>query len=303
TTVCPTPPRLLISPLSGNLTAETTFSWSFVPGATEYQLFASTGTQTILLGKTANTSLNATPPDGSITWYVVATFSNGCPSLQSAAAAVNVCTGTTAPLASVVAEATTGQIYTVRWDPISGASRYEIDEALNIDFLGASTQSVTATSVNFQHTATPPTAYFYRVRAFSSCAQRFSAYSPTLRTVVIPVPPLGLFNPNVAIPVGSKQPVTQQVFVPGFAGQTLPFSATVDKPWLSVAPSSGTLPPEGVALNVTADPTNLPNGTISGTVLVSVGSPKIGVTGVTPVNIPVSINLVPPVTPVPSQTP
>ncbi len=71
-------------------------------------------------------------------------------------------------------------------------------------------------------------------------------------------------------------------------------------------PTSGVLPPEGADFVVVADPDGLPNGTLTGTLILLVttpGSGKIGNNGVTPVGVPVSISLVTPVTPKPAGNP
>jgi hypothetical protein len=114
-------------------------------------------------------------------------------------------------------------------------------------------------------------------------------------------------SPNANVPVGSKLIVVQQVFIPGIAGGTFPFTATVDKPWLTVQPSSGSLPPSGVTLQVFADPTDLPNGTFTGTVTVVInnigGSGAKAANGSTSVGVPVSISLVTPIKPGSSAAP
>jgi hypothetical protein len=120
-----------------------------------------------------------------------------------------------------------------------------------------------------------------------------------VRIVLDLIPPPDTPNPNVNVPAGSSRAVVQIIHVPGFPDGTFPFAATVDKPWLQVMPSSGLLPPEGIDLTVTADPTNLPNGTQTGTVLVTIGSSSgpIRTNGTTTVSVPVSISLVTPVSP------
>ncbi|PYQ32734.1 MAG: hypothetical protein DMF57_11875 [Acidobacteria bacterium] len=112
-------------------------------------------------------------------------------------------------------------------------------------------------------------------------------------------PPPTAHNPNINVPVGSKRVVVQIIHIPGFPDGSFPFTATVDKPWLQVSPASGILPPEGIDLTVTADPTTLLNGTQTGTVIVTLTSSfgSIRSNGVTTVNVPVSVTLVTPVSP------
>jgi hypothetical protein len=70
-----------------------------------------------------------------------------------------------------------------------------------------------------------------------------------------------------------------------------------------VTPSSGILPPAGVTLQVSADPTLLTNGTFTGTVIVTIlpvttNGSNVRTAGTTPtVSVPVSVSLVTPVTP------
>src|SRR5205807_1452148 len=79
-------------------------------------------------------------------------------------------------------------------------------------------------------------------------------------------------------PAGSTTPTSYQVHIdplPGSGKQALdvPFTVSVDKPYLSVSPASGTLPPGGTNVTITANPTNLPTGANTGTLTVqSLGS-------------------------------
>jgi hypothetical protein len=158
--------------------------------------------------------------------------------------------------------------------------------------------------VHFQHLVTGTKAFYYRVRAVLPCGT--TANSLVVRVVLAPFTPPT--NPNVSVPAGNKNRVAIIVHVPGFPGQTLPFTASLDqKPWLlSVEPTSGDLPQEGKDFTVFVDPSILPNGTFTGTLIVSVTTPNTGVIandGVTPINVPVSISLVTPITPTTSGTP
>src|SRR5207247_11151330 len=83
----------------------------------------------------------------------------------------------------------------------------------------------------------------------------FGPYSETMRIVLDLVPPPTAPNPNINVPVGSNRVVVQIIHIPGFPDGSFPFTATVDKPWLQVSPASGILPPDGIDLTVTADPT------------------------------------------------
>jgi uncharacterized repeat protein (TIGR01451 family) len=214
----------------------------------------------------------------------------------------NKCTRPETPLARVVGQQTSGKTYSVEWDAIPGATRYEIDEATNAQFTDATTTVVQGLAKSFKHDVTVSTAFYYRVRAFNDCGADRSADSPTVRVVIVPLPSNDKPGRNVNIPAGSQELVVQRVFIPGEANQSLFFSATTDRPWLTVHPSSGALPPQGVTVDVTADPATLPNGTFTATLIVTVtGGSSVRTNGVTSVVVPVSINLVTPVSPVASK--
>ncbi|HEX2120197.1 MAG TPA: DUF11 domain-containing protein, partial [Thermoanaerobaculia bacterium] len=227
---------------------------------------------------------------------------------NSASAATQIggtteCIPLVTPLARVVGQATSAKTYDVEWDLVAGATRYEVQEAANAQFDGAITIVEQGLSHAFKHDVTEATAFFYRVRALSDCDDSASAYSPTIRVVIIPLPPKEQENPSVNVPAGSTELIVQQVFIPGEEGQTLFFTATTDRPWLSVTPPSGVLPPEGMTLHVMADPRTLPNGTFTATVIVTIegaASSRVRSHGTT-TSIPITVNLVTPVTPKPSK--
>ncbi|HEX7830092.1 MAG TPA: hypothetical protein VF787_10565, partial [Thermoanaerobaculia bacterium] len=215
------------------------------------------------------------------------------------------CITPVAPLASVVGQTTSAKEYSVTWDVVPGATRYEIDEATFGDFRDAQTQTTTAHEVKFKHTVVAATAFFYRVRAFNDCSAEPGPYSPTVRIVIAPLPPRDRNNRNVNVPFGTTELIVQEVFVAGTPGVTAQYSASTDRPWLTVRPAIGLLPPEGVTLEVVADPKTLPNGTFTASVIVVIttldasGVSAQGTVFAPP--IPVSISLVTPVTPVLSK--
>jgi Bacterial Ig domain/Right handed beta helix region len=293
----------LVKPLGGTATSPVEFEWLAVNGATEYTVFAKFGGGNFLeLGKTATTKLIAAiPADGPVEWFVVASVT-GCGNVQSSTATFNLCNRPAAPLARVVGETTSAKTYSVEWDEVPNAIRYEIDEATNPSFTGATTQSTDKLSVAFKHDATDtPLAFYYRVRAFSACTPLASDHSPAVRIIIIPLPRPNEENPNVNVPAGSQELVVQQVFIEGVPGVSATFSAVTDRPWLTVRPASGILPPEGITLEVVADPRTLPNGTFTATVIVTITTPTVsGISGhgTTTASKPISISLVTPVTPV-----
>ncbi|HEX8172891.1 MAG TPA: hypothetical protein VF824_20320 [Thermoanaerobaculia bacterium] len=232
---------------------------------------------------------------------------NNCPVASSSCATFTTakgCSAPAAPLPSVVGQTTSAKTYSVTWDAVPGAARYEIDEATNADFAGATTISTTKTEQAYKHDVDATSAFYYRVRAFNECAPA-GVSSPTVRVVIVPVEPVQQTEPpSATVPAGSTEVVVQQVFIPGRENETLFYSATTDRPWLSVRPDSGVLPPEGITLDVVADPRNLPNGTFTASVIVTLNTSsasRVTTNAVTYVTVPVSVNLVTPVTPVQSK--
>ncbi len=309
-TAAPTP----ISPVNGATVASTVhFSWSAVSGAARYDLFVSSnGNPATNVATTTTTSADVDVVDGPGTWFVLATLP-GCGQFQSAPAAFNTCNVPIAPVVSVVSNATSGQTYSVTWVAISGASKYDLDEATDAAFTSRTTQTITpgsTTPVSVSFTKSSPQSaqpFFYRVRAFLACGQIFGPYSTAVRIVITPVPPRDQKNPNINVPVGSTTKVMQQIFVPGQPEGSVNFSASIDQPFITIAPTSGLLPPSGITLTLTADPTNLSNGTWTGTITVTLT--PTGATGRTTgeatavVGVPVSVSVVTPLTPATRSSP
>ena len=94
---------------------------------------------------------------------------------------------------------------------------------------------------------------------------------------------------------GGPQPAARTLDVANGGGGSLPFTATDDAAWLTVAPGSGSAPQ---ALTVTADTTGLAQGTYTATV--TVAAP--GVTGA-PAAIPVTLTVGAPAPPALAVTP
>jgi uncharacterized repeat protein (TIGR01451 family) len=298
---CVGQPPTLVAPANGaSVPSPVNFSWSSVPGAVSYTLFAAVnGGVSQNLGTTNTTSLTASLADGSVTWYVVVNGVNNCAGGQSALGSFTICSTPAAPVPAVVGEVSTSQSYSVVWDAIAGASKYEVDEATDANFASLTAgfpKTVTTTSIEFQHNVTQATAFFYRVRAFSACGQKFGANSNSVRVVIVPLPPASR-APNFNAPAGSNAVVVRQIFIPGFPDGTFPFTVTIDQPWLTVTPLSGFLPPAGITLTLSADPANLPNGTITATIVLAIGASSSGIVASDnkTVTVPVSVNLTTPV--------
>jgi uncharacterized repeat protein (TIGR01451 family) len=302
-TSCNNPPPLPIAPGNGAVVASpVAFSWSATSGASSYVVAISGGGISPLNLTTSGTTISASLPNGSFLWSVTAVFANNnCPATTSQAVAFTICTPPAAPVASVVGESTSGQTYTVQWPDIGGAAGYELQESTEPAFANPTSTILTATFKTYLKTASVATPAFYRVRALA-CGNT-GVFSPIISVVVVPLPGPHDKNIDVNVPAGSTTPVVFTIFIPGLSGPAS-FAATTDKPWLSVVPTNGIVPPEGVNLTLSVDPTGMINGTFTGTVIVAYGTPaaaegraRTEVTKVT--SIPISISLVTPVTPAP----
>lgn len=229
----------------------------------------------------------------------------------SAYAFVNYDVATCQPSISAPPLSQSGVEYTVSWTQVSDpTAQYIIEESGSADFSTNVTSSqVNGLSKTFRHDGmATTTTYYYRVRP-THCTGGEPQYSRTASTVVQAMQPPITQSGDIAVPFGSKQPIQFQVFVPNPSGKsalTTTFVASVDKPYLTVTPSSGTLPASGITLTVTADPSSLPPGASTGTVTVTTDVQGLtgggGAAGTT-LNIPISVSLVTPVQPGSKTTP
>ncbi len=298
-TSCPQPPILTSPALGATVTSPVTFSWIAVPNATGYILSIITNgnTQTF---STTTTTMTQPLSNGAYTWSVQVLGPSNCPPASTLVSPFSVCNNPGVPIASVVGVTTTGQTYTVQWTPTEGTTAYELQESGDATFTSSTSTAVAGTAQTFTKNIQIPTAFYYRVRAVAGCSPTAGPFSLTAAIVIVPPPPLGTINPNVVVPAGSTQPVTFQIHVNGLPGLTSSFLATVDKPWLSVTPTSGIMPPEGLNFTISTDPSTLQNGTWTGTVIIIFGSSISGKNALDAApkqSIPVSISLVTPVTP------
>ncbi len=198
------------------------------------------------------------------------------------------------PRINAPAIAQTGADYTVSWSTVADPSAsFFVEESTTPDFsANVVTTTVNGTSKTFRHDVSTATTYYYRVRP-TQCAGGTAEHSEVASTVVQPPPPVVRESGEAAVPLGSTTPVQFPVFIPGFAGNstlaTTTFTASTDKSFLAVTPSSGTLPPEGTTVTVTANPTGLQAGANTGSLKVTANN--------TTTSIPISISLVTPVQP------
>ncbi|HYC60119.1 MAG TPA: hypothetical protein VEK79_11200 [Thermoanaerobaculia bacterium] len=294
-----------LQPANGaTVAADGTLSWNGT--GSSYTVFlgpAGSGCTTQFATTTSTSVTYSLTPGTTYEWRVRSHLGNCAVQTSSCITFTTAqqCIAPQAPLARVVAQTTTDKTYAVEWDLVPGATRYELDEATNAAFTNAQTFQVTGLSKSFKHDVTEPTAFYYRVRAFNDCGVEAGPYSLAIRAVIVPLPS-GDDPQDVNVPAGSTELIVQSLFVPGEPDQTLFFNATADRPWLTVRPASGVLTPNGVTLEVTADPRNLPNGTFTASVIVTFDEGSgIRTNASTKKTFPMAINLVTPVSPVPDK--
>lgn len=229
--------------------------------------------------------------------------------IASAYAFANVVPPTCTPVISAPPVTQSGVEYTVSWTAVSDpTAQFIVEESTSADFSTNTTASqVNGLSKTLRHDGmATTTTYYYRVRP-THCTGGTPQTSQVTQTVVQAAAPPSSKSADIAVPFGSTTPVAMQVFIPGSgnAGRTT-FTATTDKPYLTVTPSSGELPPQGVTVTITANPSSLPPGANTGTLIVTINSDAargVSTNGTTTVNIPVSISLVTPVAPGGKTTP
>lgn len=199
------------------------------------------------------------------------------------------------PLISAPPVTQSGVDYTVSWTAVLDPNaQFVVEESTSPNFdANVTTSQVSGLSKTFRHDVTAATTYYYRVRP-TVCTGGTPASSQVTQTIVQAPAPPARDNAEATVPFGSTTPVSIPVFIPGPSGKTAladaTFNATTDKPYLTVTPSSGPLPPQGTTVTVTANPSALPPGASTGTVQVTSNGAPVA-------NVPVSISLVTPVTP------
>ena len=99
-----------------------------------------------------------------------------------------VCAAPSSPTLTAPASATSASDYTASWSATSPLDTYELQEATNPSFSGASTYSGSGTSAVFNHTVGSPTTYYYHLRATDTCGGPtwYSTWSATGSTTVNP---------------------------------------------------------------------------------------------------------------------
>jgi BACON domain-containing protein len=181
-----------------------------------------------------------------------------------------------------------GNPYTVSWSPVIdvNANTFVIDESTASDFSAITeTRTVTGLNTQFQHSVSASTFYYYRVRAMT-CNGSPGQNSPTVHITVQTIQTATGRSGDAVAPAGSTDPVSIKFSIPG-SSNSVSFSASVDKPYLTVTPASGTISPGGTTVTVTANPGGLPPGANTGTLSVTsngeTSNKSVSVSLVTPV--------------------
>lgn len=153
--------------------------------------------------------------------------------------------------------------------------------------------------MQFKHEVPHTVQYFYRVRGISNCNEERGVYSEPAIVLIVKSG-----STNVSAELGSAGAIEQKIFIPGGSAPQ-GFTAKTDKPWATVTPASGTIPPEGIELVVKSDESQIGVGTNTFTLSVELlGTTTSGVkTHGTTVTTPISVSLVTPVTPTGSGSP
>jgi hypothetical protein len=286
------------------------------PGTLTYQWYrAQSGDPSNPIPGGTGPVLTFTPVQTGFTDFWVK-VSSSCSSANSNTVHVTVNCGPRELTLSVPPTAPSATSYTVSWNGDAQLdTRYELQEATKADFSDAQTFTVTgATSRAFTHTATTDTRYYYRVHAAPICGGDFGTYSVTQSILVTAPQPSTLPNYNLArSPCTSNCTITQPIFIPGInsagkdasaVGET--FSVASDKPFMTVSPASGPLPAEGATVTVSIDTSQLDVGSTQGSIIIN-RLPAAGKIGALsdpppPLNVPVSVSVVAPVSPKPKDT-
>lgn len=209
---------------------------------------------------------------------------------------------------------TSDTAYRVTWNGNSEVNqRYDVQEATKADFSDAVTigsPTTASISIPAKTGLTADTRFYYRVRALPFCGG-IGEYSSAASTLVTaPLPPTTTTISGANLPcAASPCSITQRYFIPGFppTGNAVPdtFTVTSDKPFVTVSPSSGTLPPEGITVIVTVDTSLLDVGSSEATLTVTRTPGAAGKEGnavASSSTVPVSVSIVVPVSSKPKDT-
>ncbi|MHB0969479.1 MAG: Ig-like domain-containing protein [Thermoanaerobaculia bacterium] len=319
------PPVVSTQPQNATAKRGTSFSMTVVATGTApltYQWYEGTVNtdETKPVAGATSATLTATATVDKSYWVKV---SNGCGFTRSTAAKVTVtCAPPDTFVLSVPGQAQSGQSYPVSWAAAVGAKTYELAELESATLLPSPPDmtgkfvAVTGNSKTFTHPNTTDNARYYYYQARAICDASNSTLSEVVNIGVNPAPkPTNIdlsqpFGPNLTlgVPGGSTGSfaIPLKLLLGGStksASQVGPFDGTYTSgstsTWATVTPASGTVPTAGTNVNVNVNPSGLPPGTSTTTVTVT--STSGGTTSTT--NIPVSVNVLSPVSSTPKTTP
>ncbi len=187
----------------------------------------------------------------------------------------------------------TTQSYTIGWQPVSDPNaQYVLDESSTGDFSpGNFTEFPATTALSQTFTKSTPGTFTYRVKANTCPSGDFS------QNVTVKVTTQDPNQSSVTSPAGSTQPINVTLDIPCSVSGS--YNASTDKPYITVTPPSGSIPPGGTNLTATVTPGSLSPGTNTGTVTVT--SDCNGTQKTT--NTPIQVSIVTPVTPSPKDLP
>jgi hypothetical protein len=194
--------------------------------------------------------------------------------------------------------------YEISWGATTGGGPYEVQESTAPDFSNATSVNETNTFHFFQHTVTSATTFYYRVRPVN-CSGSAGTFGGNTQIVVLPPQSPSSHDFDLVVPVGTTQQISQDVQFKGLTPNAQ-FTATVDEPFLSVTPSSGTVPASGtLTVTVKANPNGLPNGASTATVTINLpnGKGQIAPNDSRSTSTTVSVSLTQPVTSTPKSGP
>ena len=284
-------------------------------GAVSYQWYrAASGDPSNPVSGGTGPVLTVTPQATGFTDYWVK-VTNACGSTNSSTVTITInCAPRTMSVRTPPA-VLSGSTYTVSWnfDPQLDV-RNDLQEATKADFSDAVNFEVTGVgSRTFTHTVTADTRYYYRVANAPLCGGLGSYGQAGSTLVTAPqAATQSSFDFAQAPCTGPNCAIRQSLFIPGFvtAGKTAlalgdTYSVSSDESFVTVSPSSGALPAEGVTVTVTIDTSQLDFGATqaSVTVIRTPAPGKTGALGDPPATntVPISVSVVAPVTPVPKD--
>ncbi|MFN2443917.1 MAG: hypothetical protein ABR517_14680 [Thermoanaerobaculia bacterium] len=202
---------------------------------------------------------------------------------------------TCTPTLAAPGQVPSGIAYPVGWTEVSQPGAiYEVLEATDPGFTqNVVTRTTSSRTASFNHAVSATTNYYYKVRAVT-CGNEAGTFSEIGRTTVVAALPPTSSEFEIVAPLGTNVPLRQQVFIPN-PGGVISYSLSVDQPWLTVEPASGTISGNGATVTMTAQPGSLPVGATTATLSVTYTPAGKTAVSASTTSIPVSVTLVTPV--------